>query len=61
MPQLSTPIPRCPNVPGGGPSLPRTSWRSRPSYDGAPDDDEGAVLRREGLYSSHIAEWRKTR
>lgn len=31
------------------------------AYDGAPDGEKGAVLRREGLYSSHIAEWRKAR
>lgn len=31
------------------------------AYDGAPDGEKGAVLRREGLYSSHITEWRKAR
>ena len=31
------------------------------AYDAAPDGETGAVLRREGLYSSHIAEWRKAR
>ena len=31
------------------------------AYDAAPDGEKGAVLRREGLYSSHIAEWRKSR
>jgi transposase len=31
------------------------------AYDSAPDGEKGAVLRREGLYSSHIAEWRKAR
>jgi transposase len=30
-------------------------------YDAAPDGEKGAVLRREGLYSSHIVEWRKSR
>jgi transposase len=30
-------------------------------YDAAPDGAKGAVLRREGLYSSHIVEWRKAR
>lgn len=30
-------------------------------YDAAPDGDKGAVLRREGLYSSHITDWRKAR
>src|SRR4051794_41209334 len=31
------------------------------AYDAAPDGEKGAVLRREGLYSSHITEWRKPR
>lgn len=31
------------------------------AYDAAPEGERGAVLRREGLYSSHIAEWRKAR
>lgn len=30
-------------------------------YDAAPDGEKGAVLRREGLYSSHIVEWRRAR
>lgn len=28
-------------------------------YDGAESGERGAILRREGLYSSHITEWRK--
>jgi transposase len=31
------------------------------AYDAAPDGEKGAVLRREGLDSSHITEWRKAR
>jgi transposase len=31
------------------------------AYDAALDGEKGAVLRREGLYSSHITEWRKAR
>jgi transposase len=31
------------------------------AYDAAPDGEKGAVLRGEGLYSSHITEWRKAR
>jgi transposase len=31
------------------------------AYDAAPDGEKGAVLRREGLYSSHITVWRKAR
>lgn len=29
-------------------------------YDAADRGERGAILRREGLYSSHITEWRKT-
>ncbi len=28
-------------------------------YDAAPDGGKAAVLRREGLYSSHVIEWRR--
>jgi transposase-like protein len=31
------------------------------AYEGAPDGEKGAVLRREGLYSSLISEWRRAR
>ena len=31
------------------------------AYDAAPDGEKGAVLRREGLYSSHIVDWRRAR
>ena len=31
------------------------------AYDAARDGDKGALLRREGLYSSHIVAWRKAR
>jgi len=30
-------------------------------YDAAPDGTKGSILRREGLYSSHVTEWRKAR
>lgn len=30
-------------------------------YDAAPDGVKGSILRREGLYSSHVTEWRKAR
>jgi transposase len=29
------------------------------AYDAAPDGEKGALLRREGLYSSHIVAWRR--
>ena len=31
------------------------------AYEGAPDGEKGAILRREGLYSSHVIEWRRAR
>ena len=31
------------------------------AYEAAPDGEKGALLRREGLYSSHIDYWRKAR
>jgi len=31
------------------------------AYDVAPDGEKGAILRREGLYSSLISEWRRLR
>jgi transposase len=31
------------------------------AYDAAAPGEKGAVLRREGLYSSHIVEWRRAR
>jgi hypothetical protein len=30
-------------------------------YDAATTGEKGAVLRREGLYSSHVIEWRRAR
>jgi transposase len=31
------------------------------AYDAVPDGEKGALLRREGLYSSHIVDWRRAR
>jgi transposase len=31
------------------------------AYEAAADGEKGAVLRREGLYSSHITQWRHAR
>jgi transposase len=31
------------------------------AYDGAAQGEKGAILRREGLYSSHIVDWRRAR
>jgi transposase-like protein len=33
--------------------------RAVTEYDAAPNGEKGALLRREGLYSSHIIEWRR--
>ena len=53
----------------GGPS-PRPSRRSFSveyklaivaEYENAPSGEKGAVLRREGLYSSHVIEWTRAR
>jgi transposase len=53
----------------GGPS-PRPSRRSFSTeyklaivaeYENAPNGEKGAVLRREGLYSSHVIEWSRAR
>jgi transposase len=30
-------------------------------YENAPNGEEGAILRREGLYSSHVIEWTRAR
>jgi transposase-like protein len=30
-------------------------------YENAPNGEKGAILRREGLYSSHIVEWTRAR
>jgi transposase len=54
---------------GDGPS-PRPSRRSfspeyklaiLAEYESAPNGEKGAVLRREGLYSSHVIEWARAR
>jgi len=31
------------------------------AYDAAPEGEKGAILRREGLYSSHLVDWRRAR
>ncbi len=54
---------------GDGPS-PRPTRRSFAAeyklavvaeYEAAPNGEKGAILRREGLYSSHVIEWAKAR
>ena len=52
----------CPSARCAGPSPPSTRRRSRPEHEAAPTDGtRGSILRREGLYSSHIVEWRRAR
>ncbi len=63
-------------VPGAGagrpdPEVPERARRRRftaaykleilAAYDAAAEGEKGALLRREGLYSSHIVEWRRAR
>ena len=54
-------IRRCPSGPAGGRSPRSTSWTWWPSTTRRPTGEKGAVLRREGLYSSHVIEWRRAR
>lgn len=50
------------NGPAGGSSPPGTSWPSSTSTSTSPTPGaKGALLRREGLYSSHIVQWRRAR
>ena len=44
-----------------GRSARSTSWRLSRKYENAPNGEKGAVLRREGLYSSHVIEWTRAR
>jgi transposase len=58
-------------LPADGPDpAPRPSRRVFPpeyklaivaEYENAPNGEKGAVLRREGLYSSHVIEWTRAR
>jgi hypothetical protein len=57
----SVPIRRCPNRPGGRRSPPSTNSTSSAAYDAAPDGQKGAVVCREGLYSSHTVDLAKAR
>jgi transposase len=58
-----------PSTPAADPA-PRPSRRVFPSeyklaivaeYENAPNGEKGAILRREGLYSSHVIEWTRAR
>lgn len=49
------------SVRSGARSPPSTSCRSWREYDAAEPGEKGALLRREGLYSSHLVEWRRAR
>lgn len=51
-----------PSDPPGGASLPSNKLAVLEEYEAATDPGaKGALLRREGLYSSHIVEWRRAR
>src|SRR3954449_1931933 len=57
--------PRSPDGPSPRPS--RRSFSAQyklaivTEYENAPNGEKGAVLRREGLYSSHVIEWNRAR
>ena len=53
-------IRRCPSGRAGARSRRSTSWVLA-AYDAAEPGEKGAILRREGLYSSHLTEWRRAR
>lgn len=55
------PIQRCPSGLAGGRSPRSTSSTVLAAYDAAEPGEKGAILRRKGLYSSHIVEWRRAR
>ena len=59
-----------PSSAGGGDPAPKPSRRAFSpayklamvaAYESAPNGEKGALLRREGLYSSHIIEWTRAR
>ena len=54
------PTPRSPNVRSAGASAPSTSCILA-EIDAAEAGGIGAILRREGLYSSHLVDWRRAR
>src|SRR5215211_5601686 len=57
--------PRSPDGPSPRPS--RRSFSAEyklaivTEYENAPNGEKGAILRREGLYSSHVIEWARAR
>ena len=61
---------KSPSPAGGGDPAPRPTRRvftpayklaTVAEYENAPNGEKGAILRREGLYSSHIVEWTRAR
>ena len=59
--ERNVPIRRCPSGPVGGRSARSTRRRFLAAYDAAADGEKGGLLRREGLYSSHLVAWRRAR
>jgi transposase len=67
---VSTPSDKQPSSAGGADPAPKPSRRAFSpayklamvaAYESAPNGEKGALLRREGLYSSHIIEWTRAR
>jgi transposase len=67
---VSTPSSNQPDPSGGVDPAPRPSRRVFSpeyklaivaEYESAPNGEKGAILRREGLYSSHVIEWARAR
>jgi transposase len=66
---VSTPSDDQPNSPAADPAPRPTRRVFSPEYklaivaeyENAPNGEKGAILRREGLYSSHIIEWTRAR
>jgi transposase len=67
---VSTPSDQHPGSSGGADPAPRPSRRVFSpeyklaivaEYETAPSGEKGAILRREGLYSSHVIEWARAR
>jgi hypothetical protein len=59
--ERNVPTRRSLSGPVGGRLLRSTSWRLWPLTTRRLMGEKGALLRREGLYSSHIVEWRRAR
>jgi transposase len=66
--EVEPPVPSGPRSAGGPSPRPSRRWFSPEyklaivtEYENAPNGEKGAILRREGLYSSHVIEWTRSR